>query len=165
MRIGIVSDTHDKMNPAVFDLFAGVDYIFHAGDIGNEDIIISLQALAPVFAVYGNTDTFAVCEQYPQYQAPEIAGRTILMTHILPHLTKEHLETIWREQAGLEKPPGVFIYGHTHQDHIERVGSILTINPGAAGPPRFRLKPSVAFLEIDAAGGTKAWAHKINSSG
>ncbi|MCA9742917.1 MAG: metallophosphoesterase family protein [Deferribacteres bacterium] len=162
MKIGIVSDTHGKMHPGVMDAFAGVDAIFHAGDIGNEDIITTLETIAPVYPVYGNVDTFPLMGKYPEVRLETLGGKRILMTHIMllfePKIIKK-----WLTRVDESEPPHVFIYGHTHKDRIEQLDGVLTINPGSAGPSRFRTRPSVAFLEIAENGEMNAWIHRLQN--
>lgn len=160
MKIGILSDTHGKMHPRVPEVFAGVDAIFHAGDIGNEDIIITLETIAPVYPVYGNIDSFPLVGRYPEVRLEKVAGKRILMAHIMLLFEQKIIDKLLA-RTGETTPPDVFIYGHTHTDRIERLDEILTINPGSAGPARFRSKPTVAFLEIADDGEMHAWVHHL----
>ncbi len=147
MKLGLISDTHNRMHPGVLKAFEGVDAIFHAGDVGNEDIITTLETLAPVYAVYGNTDYSPVSDRNPEWRLEEIGGKRIFMTHIqLRQDAKSVRETLSR--FGVSSPPDVFIFGHSHRDFCQRVDGVLMLNPGSAGPPRFELKPSVMILEI-----------------
>ena len=160
MRLGIISDTHGKLRPQVFTLFAGVQAILHAGDIGREDIITELGALAPVYAVHGNVDGFPVASTYPKWRLEHLGGKRIFITHIVDSLDPNALRDLFA-QAGLDGDPDVLVYGHTHRVRIACAGSILTINPGAAGPARSSSKPSLAFLEIDDRGDLRAWPHEL----
>jgi putative phosphoesterase len=81
MRIGIISDTHGHLPAQVFSIFKRVDYIFHAGDIGNQSIISDLEILCPVFAVYGNIDTWPVVSKYPSFLLKELNSKLIYLTH------------------------------------------------------------------------------------
>jgi putative phosphoesterase len=140
MRIGVISDTHDFLDPRIPTLFAGVEHILHAGDIGAPVIILELEQIAPVTAVSGNTDDPGY--HYRQTAAIELAGRTFLVHHIVnPHATPEAVtDRLDRERLD------VVVFGHTHKPFCETIGSTLYFNPGYAGKMRFRLERSVAVL-------------------
>jgi uncharacterized protein len=143
MNIGIISDTHNFLDPKIGELFAGVEHILHAGDVGNLPIISELEAIAPVTAVYGNTDAGLPLKET---EVIEIAGRKFLVHHIVhPYATADRLtERIAREQ------PDVIVFGHTHKRFCETVGGILYFNPGYAGRVKFGLERSVAILHCGA---------------
>lgn len=140
-RIGLVSDTHGMFRPELFEALAGVELILHAGDVGPNEILERLETIAPVQAVYGNTD------------AP---GRTslrnavdIVVDGIRIHVSHGHeLGSPTPQKLAEVYDADVIVYGHTHQQLISRVGGRLIVNPGAAGARRFRLEPSVAILAI-----------------
>ena len=146
MRLGVIADTHGLLRPAVFDVFAEVDHILHAGDIGRDDLLIELEALAPVTAVFGNTDGFEIRRRCPQVAHLEFDGLAITVTH--------------GDQFGSPTPAllhdafpesDVIVYGHTHQPVLELVDRTVTVmNPGAAGPRRFDVLPSVGIMEFEA---------------
>lgn len=142
MRIGLISDTHGKLRADVLRAFEGVDLILHAGDIGDLDIITELETLAPVHAVQGNTDDFDVRARYGETVELTLEGKRIVVTH-------GHLLNVTRPAALRAAHPDadVIIYGHTHVPLLDAAGS-LVVNPGAAGPARFKLKPSVAILTL-----------------
>lgn len=144
MRIGLISDTHGLLRPEVFDRFEGVDRILHAGDIGTTDILVELEAIAPVTAVYGNTDGFEIRARAPERAELEIEGRRVVVVHghLLGSPTPERLRAT-------EPEADIIVYGHTHKARIDRGGSTLVVNPGAAGPARFRLIPSIAILTLE----------------
>ena len=83
MQIGIISDTHGNLPSQVFSIFKGVDYIFHAGDIGSQSIIGDLENLCPVFAVYGNIDTWPVISKYPSFLLKELNSKLIYLTNAI----------------------------------------------------------------------------------
>ena len=141
MRIGVISDTHNYLDPRIAGLFAGVEHILHAGDIGLPSILLELQEVAPVTAVSGNTDDPGF--HYRQTQTVELAGRKFLLHHIVnPHSPDDSLqELIARER------PDVVVFGHTHKPFSQIIGEILFFNPGYAGKPRFGMERSVAILE------------------
>lgn len=142
MRIGLISDTHGLLRPQVFDVFRGVDRILHAGDVGPEEILTELATIAPVDAVIGNTDGWDLRAALPEQRILELEGRTVVLVHghVLGSPTPMALRRSWPRA-------GIIVYGHTHVQKIDRDGA-LTINPGAAGPARFKLKPSVAILTL-----------------
>ena len=140
MRIGVISDTHNYLDPRIPHLFAGVDLILHGGDIGMPAIILALEQIAPVTAVAGNTDDPGF--QYPQTDVVELGGRRFLVQHIVnPHSLTDPIRTrIARER------PDVVVFGHTHKPFSESIGGTRFFNPGYAGKSRFGLERSVAIL-------------------
>ena len=160
MRIGVISDTHSKMHPNVPGLFAGVDLVLHAGDIGKKVIIDQLSEIAPTHAVFGNIDDSFLRKTHPLFWADEIAGVSLFMTHILSERSEKGI------QEGLinvkqKKTPDIFICGHSHIPETKKIGPVLLFNPGSAGPPRFKSKPTIGFIEIDEDGQFEGWIHKI----
>jgi putative phosphoesterase len=146
MRLGVISDTHGLLRPEVFPAFAEVDHILHAGDVGSVDILAELEGLAPLTAVYGNTDGFDIRDRLPQVARLELDGFDIVVTHgdQLGSPTPEKLNTLFPEAQ-------VIIYGHTHRPLLTIVDVVVTVmNPGSAGPRRFKLPPSVGILELEA---------------
>ena len=140
MRIGVISDTHNYLDPLIPRLFAGVDHILHGGDIGQPAILLALEQIAPVTAVAGNTDDPGF--QYPPTAVVELAGRKFLVQHIVnPHALAEPAKSrIARER------PNVVVFGHTHKPFSETIGGTRFFNPGYAGKSRFGLERSVAIL-------------------
>ncbi len=146
MRVGVIADTHGLLRPAVLDVFSQVDHILHAGDVGRDDLLIELGALAPVTAVFGNTDGFDIRRRCAQVAQLELDGLAITLTH--------------GDQFGSPTPAAlrkafpdsdVIVYGHTHRPLLELVDRTVTImNPGAAGPRRFDVIPSVGIMELEA---------------
>jgi len=145
-KIGVISDNHGYMNPKVYGLFAGVDEILHAGDIGNLDIITSLEAIAPVRAVYGNIDTFPIVGRYPEVLAVELGGIRICMLHEFRGLTDPKLEAAFASLPG--ESADIVICGHSHQAKLEKISGIYIFNPGAAGRKRFSLRPAVGMIHV-----------------
>jgi uncharacterized protein len=139
--IGLISDTHGQLRAAVHAAFAGVELILHAGDVGGDDILDELSLIAPVEAVCGNTDA----PGNPRLASSivrEIGGVTI-------HVQHGHESGRLTADALLERfAADVLIHGHTHKQSVTRREGRLVINPGAAGPRRFHLLPSVARLTI-----------------
>ena len=146
MRVAVLSDTHNYLDPRIPQLFARVDHILHAGDIGLPAIILQLEQVAPVTAVLGNTDDPGL--HYRQTEVVEIAGRKFFVQHIVnPHSPADLLKTrLARER------PDVVVFGHTHKPFCETIGGTLFFNPGYAGKPRFGLERTVAILHYDQKG-------------
>ena len=143
MRVGIVSDTHGLLRPEVLRAFAGVDHILHAGDVGDPGILTELEAIAPVTAVFGNTDGFDVRGRVPEVARVELAGASVVVLHghLLRAATAAHA-------AAAHPDADLVVFGHSHRPGILRVGTVLTVNPGSAGPRRFRDPVTVALAEI-----------------
>ena len=145
MILGILSDTHGLLRPEVFPALQGVELILHAGDVGGFGVLTELSTIAPVRAVYGNTDS----PGEPGLDAAlrfDIEGRSIHVSHgheVIGGPTAERL--LARYTAD------IIVYGHTHKPLVERAGARLVVNPGAAGPRRFKLQPSVARMTVNAA--------------
>ncbi len=142
MRIGLISDTHGQLRPEVFEHFHNVALILHAGDVGSEDVLTELATLAPVHAVIGNIDSSPLTERLPEVQELKLRRRNIVVTHG-HRLGSPTPELLRRAHPAAQ----IIIYGHTHQPYVGRADGVLVVNPGAAGPARFRLKPSIAILE------------------
>ena len=140
MKIGVISDTHNYFDPNLVELFADVSHILHAGDVGNASIIHELEAIAPVTAVYGNTDMNL---PFKETEVIELAERKFLVHHIVnPFAPAGKLQDrIARER------PDVVIFGHTHKQFCETVGGILFFNPGYAGRPKFGVQRTAAILD------------------
>ena len=141
--LGIISDTHGLVRPDVHTALAGVELILHAGDVGGDDILDELGLIAPVQAVYGNTDAPGQPRLTDAIDVT-IGGVSIHVSHgheIGPPGPAKLLERYAAD---------VVIYGHTHRPLVSRVGGRLVLNPGAAGPRRFDIMPSVARLTIRA---------------
>ena len=131
------------MRPEVFGALQGADLLLHAGDVGGRSVLDQLRVLAPVRAVYGNTDVAGD----PALEASldlDVAGLSIHVSH------GHEVGSPTPERLLARYAADVIVYGHTHKPLIERRGTRLVINPGAAGPRRFNLKPSVARLTVDA---------------
>lgn len=145
MRLGIIADTHGLLRPEVFEVFSQVDHILHAGDVGPAALLAELEALAPVTAVYGNTDDWELRHRLPQVARVQIDGFEIVVTH--------------GDQFGSPTPEAVhaafpdaeiIVYGHTHRPVLTLVDLVVTVmNPGSAGKRRFELQPSVGIMELE----------------
>ena len=143
MKIGVISDTHDFLDPKIPDIFAGVNHILHAGDICTAWILFQLQQIAPVTAVLGNND--ATMSLQPT-ETIELAARKFLMHHIInPQALDQQIA-----RHILRQRPDVVVFGHTHKQFNETLGGMLFFNPGYAGRPKFGAARSVAILHCDA---------------
>jgi putative phosphoesterase len=140
ITIGVVADTHGLIRDSVFEALAGVSHILHAGDIGGRPVLDALSAIAPVEAVYGNVDP--VDGLLPQHVNVEYGGLSIHVSHG-HELGSPTARTLLARYTA-----DVLIYGHTHKALVYRHSNRLVVNPGAAGPRRFDVTPSVAILRI-----------------
>ena len=140
--IGLISDTHGLLRSSVHEALQGVGLILHAGDVGGQEILDELRIIAPVRAVYGNTD--AVDDPSLSQELIVPAGGIHIHVshgHELGSPTPERLLAAYSQE--------VLVYGHTHKQLVTRADGRLVVNPGAAGPRRFNVGPSVARLTID----------------
>jgi putative phosphoesterase len=145
MRLGIISDTHGMLRPGVFSVFAEVDHIIHAGDVGPAELLDELAALAPVAAVYGNTDGFDVRSRTEKVVHLDLEGLRLTVTH------GDQFGTPSPDILAREFPDrDVLVYGHTHEARLEFVDETLTVvNPGPAGATRGSTRPSVCVMEYE----------------
>jgi hypothetical protein len=139
--VGLISDTHGLVRPDVHTALAGVELILHAGDVGGDDILDELQLIAPVRAVRGNTDP-PDDQRMPASIETEIDGIRVHVSHGHEVGSPTPAKLLERYDAD------VIVYGHTHKQLIANVGSRWVVNPGAAGPRRFNLLPSVAKMVV-----------------
>jgi len=152
MTIGVISDTHGLLRPEAIEALRGSALIIHAGDVGDPEILDHLRQIAPVVAVRGNVDTGRWASALPATLDIDFEGHAIHVRHIL--------------EDAMPLPDGIsaVVYGHSHKPSIEERGGVLYLNPGSAGPRRFRLPVTVArmsvadgrltatIIELDAAG-------------
>jgi uncharacterized protein len=139
--IGLISDTHGMVRAAVHPALAGVEVILHAGDVGGDEVLDELELIAPVIAVYGNTDD----EKNPRL----VAAIDRVIGGLRVHVSHGHEVGSPTPARLLERyAADVIVYGHTHRQLVTRVGERLVVNPGAAGARRFKLEPSVALLRV-----------------
>jgi hypothetical protein len=136
--IGIISDTHGLVRPEAVAALRGVELIVHAGDVGAPKVLERLSEIAPVRAVRGNVDRGAWAASLPATDVVEVAARSIYVLHNLADLDLDP------EAARLD----IVVSGHSHQPTITRRGSVTYVNPGSAGPRRFRLPIALARLAI-----------------
>jgi uncharacterized protein len=140
--LGLISDTHGLLRPGIAAIFNGVSKILHAGDVGGPSILAALSAIAPVEAVYGNVDD--------PFDPMLAAERTFAVEGFTIHVSHGHeLGSPTAEKLFARYTADVLVFGHTHKSVVVRDGfGRLAVNPGAAGPRRFDVKPSVALLRI-----------------
>ena len=137
--IGLISDTHGLLRKEVLDILQGVDLIIHAGDIGKDGIIESLNKIAPVLAVKGNVDKHQWAEELPLSRRIELDDHRLLIIHNLNDL----------DYAPQDKDINVVIYGHSHKPSENVKEGVIYINPGSIGPRRFKLPISLALLTFN----------------
>ncbi len=138
-RVGIISDTHGLLRPEAVEFLRGSDFIVHAGDIGGVSVLAGLAAVAPVTAVCGNNDKGGWAKEVPEFEVLQ-AGE--ILVYVLHDLSELDLDP---EAAGFR----VVVSGHSHRPSIEERGRVLYVNPGSAGPRRFKLPIAAAELQID----------------
>jgi uncharacterized protein len=139
VRIGLISDTHGLLRPEAVSFLRGCDHIIHGGDIGHVEVLTRLSALAPVTAVRGNNDSGAWAERLAETEFIRIGDIYIYALH---------------DVAQLDIDPGgagvsVVVSGHSHRPSVERCDGVLYVNPGSAGPRRFKLPISVGELAVE----------------
>jgi putative phosphoesterase len=139
--IGVISDTHGLMRREALAALRGSDLVIHAGDVGSPDVLDALRAVAPTFAVRGNVDAPAWAAGLPATELVEVGG---LLLHVLHDVAELDLDPA---DAGF----AAVIFGHSHQPLIERRQGVLFLNPGSAGPRRFRLPVAVARIKVTGA--------------
>ncbi len=138
IRIGLISDTHGLLRAEALDALAGSHRIVHAGDVGDPAVLARLAAVAPVTAVRGNNDRGAWARALPESEVLEIGGKLLYVLHDLHDLDVDPAA------AGFH----VVVAGHSHRAGVEHRHGVLFVNPGSAGPRRFRLRVTVGDLRI-----------------
>jgi uncharacterized protein len=137
-KIGIISDTHGLLRPEAQRLLADVDHILHGGDIGRPEIVAALRRIAPVTAIRGNVDTGDWAREYAETERVRLGERSIFILHDLKALRVDPAAT------GID----VVVSGHSHVPKIGTVDGVLYLNPGSAGPRRFKLPITLATLDV-----------------
>lgn len=136
--IGLISDTHGLLRPEAVRALAGVQRIIHAGDIGGPRVLDELRRIAPVDAVRGNNDKGSWAEEIPLYLVLDLQGVSI---HVLHDVAEMDVDP---RAAGFD----VVVSGHSHQPAVSERDGVQFVNPGSAGPRRFNLPVSIAYLEV-----------------
>ena len=137
-RIGIISDTHGLLRQEALLRLSGVDHIIHGGDIGRPEIVTELREIAPVTAIRGNVDTGDWAREFPETARLRLAERSIFVLHDLKTLEFDPVA------AGIY----LIVSGHSPVPKIDMVDGVLYLNPGSAGPRRFKLPITLATLEV-----------------
>jgi putative phosphoesterase len=145
MRIGLISDTHNRFPDGIEEVFENVDLIFHAGDVGQIKILTQLKKISQTFAVYGNTDSYLLVTQLQAKLNLEFEGLKFLLIHNISNIKT----FLWRLKRGEYQPlPDIVIYGHTHKPTFQKHGDFYFINPGSASMPPLGLSATVMTLDI-----------------
>jgi hypothetical protein len=150
VTVGLISDTHGLLRPEAVAALRGVQRIIHAGDIGGADILAALEAIAPVDAVRGNNDNGPWAAHLPTELTLDIGGVSIHVLHDLKELDADAAALGFR----------VVVAGHSHKPSVREQEGVLYVNPGSAGPRRFKLPVAVAYLQLDS-GSVAARIHDI----
>jgi uncharacterized protein len=138
LRVGVISDTHGLLRPEAREFLRGCNHIIHAGDIGSEQVLQELLGVAPVTAVRGNNDRGPWAGALPE---TELARFGEVLAYVIHDLAQLDIEP---QAAGVT----VVVSGHSHQPRIQERNGVLYVNPGSAGPRRFKLPIAVAELTI-----------------
>ncbi len=138
LRIGLVSDTHDLLRPAVLEYLRGSDHIIHAGDVCGEAVLQALAALAPLTAVRGNNDRGPWAHRLRERELLQLGGAAILVVHDIADLRRAP------DTGGA----ATVVCGHSHRPRVEQRDGVLYVNPGSAGPRRFKLPISAGELVV-----------------
>lgn len=139
MLVGVISDTHGLLRPEAVEALRPAEHILHAGDVGDPAILDALSSLAPLTAIRGNIDQHGRCAELPATEAVELAGSFVYLLHSLRDLD------LHPEAAGIS----VVVSGHSHKADVQRRNGVLYLNPGSAGPRRFRLPITLAMLRLE----------------
>lgn len=137
MQIGVIADTHSKMRPEALEVLKGSDLILHAGDVGRDEVLDALEAIAPLIAIRGNIDKTGRAATLPDVQELEFLGHAFYMLH--------DVKTLDIDPQGRYR---VVIAGHSHKPRNEWIDDVLYFNPGGAGPRRFTLPITVGRLQV-----------------
>jgi putative phosphoesterase len=145
VKVGVISDTHDYLDPRVMELFDGVEHILHAGDVGSAWITFQLEQIAPVTAVIGNTDSQLSLNEN---EVVTLAKHKFMVQHIVnPQTPDEKLRRLIAKHQ-----PSVVVFGHTHKTFDQALGKTRFFNPGYSGKPKFNQPRSIAIIHCDDVG-------------
>ena len=137
MIIGVISDTHGLLRPEAVEALSPAELIRHGGDIGSPEIIPALERIAPVIAIRGNVDTAEWARAYPETRMVEACGLTAFLIHDVQDF-----------KPAADQPVDLVISGHSHKARDVTVDGIRYLNPGSAGPRRFKLPVTVGLLRV-----------------
>jgi uncharacterized protein len=136
--VGVISDTHGLLRPEAIGALRGVDMIIHAGDVGNPELIEELRGVAPTFVVRGNIDKGHWADALPMTEVVEVGGRLFYVLHEISQLDFDPAAADF----------AVVVFGHSHVPSIETREGVLFLNPGSAGPRRFKLPVTVGHVRV-----------------
>jgi len=136
--IGLIADTHGLVRPQALDALRGVDLIIHAGDIGKPEVLDALKPIAPLHAIRGNNDRGAWAKKLPDTKTISVGGTKLFLIHDVNDL----------DFNPSERGVAIVISGHSHKPSIVERDGVLFVNPGSAGPRRFKLPVAVGKLRI-----------------
>jgi putative phosphoesterase len=136
--VGVISDTHGLLRPKALAALRGSQLIIHAGDVGGREVLDQLRAIAPTHAVRGNVDTQGCAAKLPATEVVEVGQ---LLFWVLHDIAELDLDPVAAQFAAV-------IFGHSHQPSIETRDGVLYLNPGSAGPRRFKLPVTIARLHV-----------------
>jgi putative phosphoesterase len=139
MLIGVISDTHGLLRPEALAALRGVEYILHAGDVGDIAVLDALREIAPVTAIRGNVDTSGACAELPATDVVELGDRLFYLVHSVHDLD------INPAAAGI----AMVVSGHSHKASVQVRDGVVFFNPGSAGPRRFSLPVTVGFVTVE----------------
>jgi len=134
LQIGIISDTHGLLRPEAVEALAGVNYILHAGDVGDIAILETLRSIAPVTAIRGNVDVSGACARLPATEVVELGGCLFYLLHAIQDL----------DVVPAAAEISAIVYGHSHRAEVQERDGVVYVNPGSAGPKRFQLPVTMA---------------------
>jgi putative phosphoesterase len=153
LRIGVISDTHGLLRPEAGRRLAGVSHILHAGDIGAPEVLERLCRIAPVTAIRGNVDVASWAKRYLETETVHLGARCFYLLHDLKALPIDPAAT----------SVNVVISGHSHRVQVNTINGVLFLNPGSAGPRRFKLPITLATLDLDEGGDLRPTIHELDA--
>jgi putative phosphoesterase len=139
VRIGVISDTHNLVRPEALLALQGCEHIIHAGDICKTDVLDALGLIAPIIAIRGNNDSGVGIDELPEARRFSIAEKFFYLVHDIAHVPR------------ILGSVDVVITGHSHKPLVEQRGRTLYVNPGSAGPRRFKLPVTLGIMTINGA--------------
>jgi uncharacterized protein len=138
VTLGVISDTHGLMRREAIAALRGSDLIIHAGDVGTPEVIEELAGIAPIHAVRGNIDTASWATRLPMTEVVDVGARRFYVIHQISQLDLDPAHSGF----------AAVVFGHSHQPLIETRNGVLFLNPGSAGPRRFKLPVTVARVGL-----------------
>ncbi|HZF31417.1 MAG TPA: metallophosphoesterase family protein [Gammaproteobacteria bacterium] len=137
-RVGLISDTHGLLRPEAITFLRGSDFIIHAGDVGDANVLERLESIAPITVVRGNNDKGSWADAMAETEVLQVNDVLIYVLHDIAELDLDPVAAGFR----------VVVFGHSHRPLSETRDGVLYINPGSAGPRRFKLPISVGELQV-----------------